>query len=322
MQKDLTKITDLSKEEILEIIDLAFQLKSTPVPLSKPLAGKVIAMIFEKPSLRTKVAFEVAATHLGATPIFLTSGQILASGNNEKGRESIPDIAKNLERYSDLIMARVYHHEAIEKIANSIEIPVINALCDKHHPTQALADIMTIVWHKGKLDNLKVSFIGDGNNVSTSLMHICAILGIDFAIASPEGFEIPTDEYKTAIKNAQKSHSTIEFHTKPEKAIQDADVVYTDTFISMGEEEQKEEKLEKFQNYQLTLNLLKNAKENAIFMHCLPAHRGEEVTDEVMDCPQSVIFDQAECRMHIAKSLLITYLTQKSCYKTQPIIKK
>ncbi len=307
MNKDLLKISDLKKEEIEKIIAQAFKFKDGQN--DQPLKGKTVAMIFEKPSLRTKVAFEVAAAKLGAIPVFLSSGQIFASGNNEKGRESIPDIAKNLERFTDLILARVYDHKTLETIATSINKPVINALCDKHHPTQALADLMAIKWHKPDQKDLKVAFIGDGNNVATSLMQICAIMGINFAIASPTNYQIETSAYQTAIKDSIKSGATIEITEDPKQAVKNADIVYTDTFISMGEEEQKQQKLQDFKNYQVTPNLFNHAKPDAIFMHCLPAHRGEEVTDEVMDSPNSVIFDQAECRMHIAKSLLSLYLS-------------
>lgn len=302
MKPSLTKITDLKPNDIKGIIDQAFYfqtLQQKNKPLPQFLKGKVVAMIFEKPSLRTKVAFEVATAKLGGIPIFLTSSQILASGSNEQGRESIPDIAKNLERYADLILARVYHHEVVQEIAKAIKKPVINALCDQHHPTQALADLMAIQWHKGKLPGLKVAFIGDGNNVATSLMQICALMGIHFAIASPKGYELP--------KVVQEE---LGFFTQdPELAVKNADVVYTDTFVSMGDEAEKNERLKIFQSYQVNTTLLKKAKKDAIFMHCLPAHRNEEVTDAVMDCPQSVIFDQAECRLHIALSLLTFYLS-------------
>lgn len=297
MKKDLTKITDLSKEEIIKIIELAFKYKNGHIPKT-PLKNKVVAMVFEKPSLRTKIAFEVATAKLGGIPVYLSSEQIFASGNNEKGRESIPDIAKNLERFADLILARVYDHNTIQKISENTQIPLINALCNKHHPTQALADLMTIVWHKKNTKKLKVAFIGDGNNVANSLMQICEIMGIHFCIASPKGYELKVTNCK----------STTELLNNPKKAAADADIIYTDTFISMGEEHLKKEKLKAFNGYQVDSKLLKLAKPDAIFMHCLPAHRGEEVSDKVMDCAQSVIFDQAECRLHIAKSLLTTYL--------------
>lgn len=306
MKKDLLKISDLTKEDIEKIIDLAFQFKDGQ---NKSLNDKSIAMIFEKPSLRTKVAFEIAANKLQATPIFLSSGQIFASGNNQKGRESIPDIAKNLERFTDLILARVYNHQTLETIASSTDKPVINALCDKHHPTQALADLMAIKWHKPNQKDLKVAFIGDGNNVATSLMQICAIMGINFTIASPTAYHIDTAEYEIALKHSTKSGATIEITEDPKQAVKNADIIYTDTFISMGQEDQKQQKLKDFQNYQVNLNLFNHAKSDALFMHCLPAHRGEEVTDQVMDHPNSIIFDQAECRMHIAKSLLSLYLS-------------
>ena len=307
MKKDLTKISDLNQKEILEIVGMAFRYKNGEI--SEPvLKGKVVAMVFEKPSLRTKVAFEVATAKLGGIPVYLTSGQIMASGNNEKGRESIPDIAKNLERFADLILARVYSHGTIQAIAGAVKIPLINALCDKHHPTQALADLMAIIWHKKDYKKLKVAFVGDGNNVATSLMQICALVGMDFSIASPKGYEISQDAYEEIYEQKLANDVVIEFCENPAEALENADVVYTDTFISMGEEDLKDSKMKAFAGYQVNKKLLSFAKPDAIFMHCLPAHRGEEVTDEVMDSPQSVIFDQAECRMHIAKALLTFYL--------------
>lgn len=303
MLKHLTKITDLTPQEIKKIIDQAFIFKANSdngVFCENKLNGKTIAMVFEKPSLRTKVAFEVATNYLGGNSVFLTSNQILASGNNEQGRESIPDIAKNLERFADLIVVRTYSHESIMEISENINKPVINALCDQHHPTQALADLMAIIWHKKKYEDLKVAFVGDGNNVATSLMQICCLMGIKFSIASPKGYEIPLKE--------QKCSKNVSFLEDPQEAVKNADVVYTDTFISMGREKEKKSRLQAFQGYQVNKLLLNKAKSDAIFMHCLPAHRGEEVTDEVMDCKKSVVFDQAECRLHIAKSLLYFYL--------------
>jgi ornithine carbamoyltransferase len=307
MKKDLTKISDLNPKEILEIIEMAFRYKNGELD-DQVLKGKVVAMVFEKPSLRTKVAFEVATAKLGGIPVYLTSGQIMASGNNEKGRESIPDISKNLERFADLILARVYSHSTIQAIAGAVKIPLINALCDKHHPTQALADLMAIIWHKKNYKKLKVAFVGDGNNVATSLMQICALVGMDFSIASPKGYEISQEAYEEIYEQKLANDVVIEFCENPAEALENADVVYTDTFISMGEEDLKSSKMKAFAGYQVNKKLLSFAKPDAIFMHCLPAHRGEEVTDEVMDSPQSVIFDQAECRMHIAKALLTNYL--------------
>lgn len=310
--KSLTQIFDLTKEEIQELVQQAFIFKeklAAGVYKENALNGRSVAMIFEKPSLRTKVAFEVATAQLGGIPIFLSSGQIFASGGNEQGRESIPDIARNLERFTDLILARVFQHETIEILAQSISKPVINALSDKHHPTQALADLMAIMWHKPEWQKCKVAFVGDGNNVATSLMQICVMLGMNFSIASPTGYEIPEDEKVKAKVVASQTGSTLQFLRDPREALEQADVVYTDTFVSMGQEAETEKRLKDFTGYQVTMQLLKTAKPDAIFMHCLPAHRGCEVTDEVMDCPQSIIFDQAECRLHIAKSLLSYFLT-------------
>ena len=314
--KHLTKVADLSLSEVEDILDTAIRfrdLHARGIRRENILDGRVVAMVFEKPSLRTKVAFEVAAAYLGAVPVFLSSSQILASGQNEKGRESIPDIGRNLERFCDLIIARVYSHETIRQLASVVRCPVINALCDKHHPTQALADLMAIKLHKGLSKDLKVSFLGDGNNVATSLMQICALTGLNFSIASPEGYEIPATEQEVG-RALSKTHGTkLEFLNSPAEALRGADVVYTDTFVSMGQENERLSRAEAFSEYQVNINLMKKAKPDAVFMHCLPAHRGEEVTDEVMDSPQSIVFDEAECRLHIAKALLLKLLSpQKS----------
>lgn len=306
--KSLTKITDLTIGDVSSILQEANRMRiahNQGIRREDFLQGRVVAMVFEKPSLRTKVAFEVATHYLGGVPIFLSSEQILSSGGNQRGRESIPDIARNLERFVDLIVARVYQHVVIDQIAEYSHVPVINALCDSHHPTQALADLMALqIRVKKPLPKIKVSFVGDGNNVANSLMQVCALLGIGFAIASPRGFELPESEVKYAQELANKSGSKILLCQEPKEAVKNADVVYADTFTSMGQEAQREERLEIFKNYQVTKSLMEYANPEAVFMHCLPAHRGEEVTDEVMDSPNSIVFDQAECRLHIAKALL------------------
>lgn len=309
--KNLLSVQDLSPERATALLDTAFSLKATwdqGGRSSRTLGGKVVAMIFEKPSLRTKVAFEVAASSLGGTPVFLSSSMILASGGNEHGRESVPDIARNLERFGDLIIARVYHHSTVQEIARSVRIPVINALCDSHHPTQALADAMAIIWKRGSLKGQTISFVGDGNNVAISLMEICSLFGAHFRIASPTGFEIDPTLRTFALVNSERNGGSIVFSNDPEEVVANADVVYTDTFISMGQESEKSLRLEAFKGYQVNEALFKKAKADALFMHCLPAHRGEEVTDHVMDCSQSIVFDQAECRLHIARALLFTML--------------
>jgi len=311
--RDLTKITDLNQSEVAAVIERAMSFRNAHqrgVRREQILNGHVVAMIFEKPSLRTKVAFEVATTYLGGTPVFLSSSQILASGNNQRGRESVPDIARNLERFADLIIARVYSHEVIAEMAESIQIPVVNALCDRHHPTQALADLMTLkLFVTRPPQDTVVCFVGDGNNVATSLMQVCAMNGYNFRIASPKGYELPRGEVQTAKVLARRHGTEVSALNDPIAAVKGAHVVYADTFTSMGQEGEKEKRDAAFAPYQVNAALMKAASKGALFMHCLPAHRGEEVTDDVMDAPYSVVFDQAECRLHVAKALLSLFLT-------------
>jgi ornithine carbamoyltransferase len=323
MKRDLRRISDLGREQIEGLLARAFRfktLKGLGVRREQDLDGRVVAMIFEKPSLRTKVSFEVATSYLSGTPVFLTSEQILASGGNEQGRESVVDIAKNLERMADIIVARVYSHRTIEIMAESVQIPVINALCDQHHPCQALADLMAIKWHLGDRDQVNdcrdlvgktLCFIGDGNNVATSLMQAAVTVGINVTIASPPGYEVPAAEIAFAKERAAASGAAIRLESDPERAIGGADVVYTDTFVSMGQEREKVKRMSDFANYQVNAALMSRAAPSAIFLHCLPAHRGEEVTDGVMDGPQSKVFDQAECRLHVAKALLSYYASSQ-----------
>lgn len=312
MKKNLTKISDLDQHEISKIIKQAFlykEEKDQGQEHKNILKKKTIAMIFEKASLRTKASMETAAYQLGGHAIYLSSSQILASGNNQQGRESVPDIAHNLERFCEVIAARVYQHKTVQTLASSSSKPVINLLCDQHHPTQTLADLMVIYWHKKSFKNIKVCFIGDSNNVSQDLMQGCSIMGIDFSIATPKNYPVPEQVIKETLEYAKKSGAKIEVTNSPEIAIKNADFVYTDTFISMGEENQYEQKIQEFSNYQINARIIKQAKNDVKFMHCLPAHRGEEVTDEIMDSKQSIVFDQAECRLHIMKSLLHYYFT-------------
>lgn len=311
MIDDLTSIADLSPDSVEEILEQAFAFKrryDEGARLETCLAGKVVALIFEKPSLRTKVAFEIAAHSLGGQAVYLSSEQILASGGNLQGRESIPDVARNLERFCDLIVARVYHHKTIQELARSIKKPVINALCDHHHPTQALADLMAIKWHRGTLKGLTVSYVGDGNNVATSLSQIAVMMGMKVRVASPRGYEISKEEIEFSVELGKKTGGAIELFSDPINAVKSADIVYTDTFVSMGQEKEREKREKTFERFRVTPDLMKNAKKDALFMHCLPAHRGEEVSAEVIDGPQSVVFDQAECRLHIAKALLTLFL--------------
>lgn len=310
MNNCLSKIEDIDKDLLGRLLDKAFFYKKKfdlGVRKENILDGKMVAMIFEKASLRTKVAFEIATEYLGGTAIYLSSQQILASGSNVQGRESVPDITRNLERFSDLILARVYRHETIREIMQHTNKPVVNALCDRHHPTQALADVMVLQWHKKRLDGLKVAYVGDGNNVATSLMQICALAGMQFVYAAPAGYRIDEAEVKVAQKLGGRD-DVVEYLEDPFQAVKGADAVYTDTFVSMGQESERDAKLKVFAGYQVNEELFAAADQDALFMHCLPAHRGEEVTSAVMDHERSIIFDQAECRMHVAKAILTNYL--------------
>lgn len=308
MFKHLTKITDLSKNEILQIFkdakDLHCQYLNTGqnTPYFK---NKSIAMIFEKPSLRTRMSFEVAATHLGGNAIYLTSSDILASGPNIKSRESIPDIAKNLENFTDIILARTFSHETIISLAENSHIPVINALCDLHHPTQTLADLYTIFDNfNGFPEDLKIAFVGDGCNTANSLMLGCDILNIKISIATPEGYEIP----ETILKLA-KNHS-FKITNSPKETVKNADIIYTDTWVSMGLEHEFQQRLKIFKPYQINKKLLSYAKPTVKIMHCLPAHREEEITAEVIDGPNSLVFAQSAAKLLIAKALLKFFITQ------------
>jgi ornithine carbamoyltransferase len=309
MPKHLTKMSDLSMPELSSIVARArdFQTRAKEgVRTENMLQGRVVAMVFEKPSLRTKVSFEVATMYLGGNPVFLSSDQIFASGGNQRGRESLPDIARNLERFCDLIVARVFSHATIETLASISKVPVVNALCDMHHPCQAIADVMTMERRFGDVlyRPLRVAYIGDGNNVATSLLQACAMRGHHVSIATPPGYEVPAQQCEVARRLCRDTNQELSFLRSPEEAVRMADVVYTDTFISMGQEEETAQRLKDFAGYQVNSNLMSKAPPTAVFMHCLPAHRGEEVTDEVMDSVQSIVFDQAECRLHVAKAVL------------------
>ena len=306
--KGITKISDLSVKELNSIIEMADRFRvgrSQGISEDLPLAGRFVALVFEKPSLRTKVSFEVATVALGGHPIFLSSEQIFASGGNQAGRESVPDIGRNIERFCDVIIARVFRHETIALLSAAVKVPVINALCDQHHPCQAIADVVTMEQFSARRGRgLKVSYIGDGNNVATSLVQACVMRGHSVAVASPAGYEVPIREQEVTHSLRVNKEQSIEFVREPSAVIEDADIVYTDTFISMGQEDQRAARLESFKGYQVNKDLMGKAPGHVKFMHCLPAHRGEEVTDEVIDSAQSIVFDQAESRLHVAKAVL------------------
>jgi len=302
MKRDLVSILDV-KDDLLEIIKLGMEIKKNPKKYSEALKGKSLAMIFEKPSTRTRTSFEVGMTQLGGHALYMSPRDL------QMGRgETIEDTAKVLSRFVDGIIYRAFDHKMVINLAQNATVPVINALDDVEHPAQIIADLMTILEKKGKLKGLKVSFIGDGNNVANSLMLGCAIVSADFYIASPKGYEIK-DEYVTLARKIANGKSKIVVTNDPVEAAKDADVIYTDVWVSMGEEAEKEKKEKAFRDYQINANLVKNAKKDYIFMHCLPAHRGLEVTSEVIDGPNSVVFDEAENRLHAQKALMIKLMS-------------
>jgi ornithine carbamoyltransferase len=307
MKKDFLAIADYSPEEIQNLIDLAVTLKkeyfaSGNIPLLK---NKVLAMIFSKPSLRTRISFDMAMRQLGGDALFISPDEI---GLGK--RESIADVARVLSGYVSSIMARVFEHQQVIELAKWADIPVINGLSDYNHPCQAMADILTIHEHFNSLKGLKVTFLGDGNNVAVSLMHACSKLGMDFCIASPEGYDIVPHAITQAKEFCKLSGSNLHFLRDPNEAVKDCDVVYADTWTSMGQEAETKKRELVFPPYQVNARIMGYAKPSAIFMHCLPAHRGQEVTDQVADGPQSVIFQQAHNRLHAQKAILVKLLKE------------
>jgi ornithine carbamoyltransferase len=302
-KKDFLNTQDFSEKTLYKLLSLGMEIKKHKKKYQNSLKRKKLGMIFEKPSTRTRVSFETGMYELGGISIFLSSRDI------QLGRgETIEDTAKVLSRYLDGIMIRTYSQKDVELMAREASIPVINGLTDLLHPCQAMADFMTILEKKKTLKGLKLCFIGDGNNVAHSLALLASKFGMDFYIATPKGYEMDPQITSQVFENSRTSNSTIVITNDPEKAIKDADIVYTDVWISMGQEEEKEKKMKDFKNYQINKSLVKLAKKDYIFMHCLPAHRGEEVTTEVIDGENSVVFDQAENRLHIQKAILYSLL--------------
>lgn len=296
--KDLLTLAELTPKEFIQLIDYSIILKKELKNGNKPLLkNKTLTMIFQKPSTRTRVSFETGMYQLGGHAINLSSHDMQLSRG-----ESIEDTAKTLSRYTDCIMARVYDHSLLEKLSESSSIPVINGLSDSFHPCQILADFMTIKEKKGKFKGLKIAWIGDGNNVCNSLIYGCALSDVKLSIATPKGFEPD----KTVVKESKK-FIDIDLTTDPLKAIKNADVVVTDTYASIHNNDQK--RIKKFlPKYQINQTLMSNAKNDAIFMHCLPAKRENEVTSSVIDGPQSVVWDEAENRLHTQKALLVSII--------------
>lgn len=297
-KRDLLSIADLAPEQIQGLLSRALEMKRGAQ--SQCLAGKNVAMLFEKPSLRTRVSFDVAVHDMGGHAIYLGHDEV-GLGN----REGVSDVGRVLSRYVDAIVARTFSHQTLLDLASYATIPVVNALSDAEHPCQALGDLLTIQEHiGGRLDGLTIAFIGDGNNVAASLALGAAAVGVSFAIASPPGYELPEHVAKQAQELARKSGATIRQVHDPKEAARHADVVYTDVWVSMGQEAQGDQRRRDFQGYQVTPELMALAKPGALFMHPLPAHHGEEVAQGMLEHPQSVVFDQAENRLHIQKAVL------------------
>jgi ornithine carbamoyltransferase len=303
--RDLVSIADLNRDQVQCIFERAVTLKKEwKAGGNRPiLAGKTLAMIFEKPSLRTRYTFEAGMTHLGGHGIYLGPNDIKLGV-----RESVPDVAQNLSRWADLIMARTFAHSTVTGLAEFASIPVINGLSDLEHPCQALADLLTVWEHKGRFEGLKFTFVGDGNNVCHSLMLLCATLGVDFWVACPSGYTPLKTVEEQARTLAQRSGVDIHIVQDPVEGVRDADVIYTDVWASMGQEEEAAARKKVFQPYQVNAALVAHGRPDVIVEHCLPAHRGEEITDEVIDGPRSVVLDEAENRLHAQKALIVELL--------------
>lgn len=302
MKKDLLSIADLTRTDIEGLIKQAHRMKKEG--MTHHLSGRTLALLFEKPSLRTRVSFEMAMHQLGGHSIYL-SPQEVGVGK----RESAADVARVLSRYVDGIAARTFSHDTVRSLAGYCSVPVINALSDLEHPCQALADLLTIYEKKGKLRGLALAFIGDGNNVANSLLLAAALVGINFDFASPPGYEISREILSKAQKSAGLTGSRIQLTDDPRKAAEGADVIYTDVWVSMGQEEEAKKRDRAFTGYQVHGKLLSLAKKDVLFMHPLPAHHGEEISVGLLEDPRSVVFDQAENRLHLQKTLLVRLLS-------------
>jgi len=301
--KNLVSTRDLSPAEVRSILDLAAVVKARPSDFRRTLEGKQLVMFFEKPSLRTRLTLEAGMASLGGTAFFMDQ-----TGGRIDARESLWDIAHNVSRWVDAIVLRTFAHSTVEDMASYASIPVINALSDLEHPCQALADFSVLQERFGNLKNVTVAYVGDGNNVAHSLLLTGAMLGSHVRVATPAGYEPNAEIVQAAEEIARETGAKVEILRDPQAAVSGADAVYTDAWASMGQEDEAEARIPIFQPYQVNDSLMAKASPHAVFMHCLPAHRGQEVTDAVMDSPQSVIFDQAEGRLHVQKAILMLLL--------------
>jgi ornithine carbamoyltransferase len=302
-KKDFLSITDLSVEEIGDILDLGKAVKKDKTKYADALKGKSIGLIFQKPSNRTRVSFEIGMVQLGGYAIYLGPSEI-----GMGGRESVKDVAKVLSRYLDGLVARTYKHEDVENLAKYATVPVVNGLSDFSHPCQALSDIFTIKEKFGTFKGITLSYVGDANNVLNSLMCAAAKVGLNIKVATPKSYEPLKKAVDTAKNCAGESGSLIEFTHDPKVAAKGADIIYTDVWVSMGQEKEANKRMKDFKGFQINDNLMKITNKNCLIMHCLPAHRGDEITDSVIDSKNSVVYDQAENRMHIQKVILLKLL--------------
>ncbi|MGN1401493.1 MAG: ornithine carbamoyltransferase [Bacillus sp. (in: firmicutes)] len=300
-KKDFLTLSGISEKQLIELLDLAEEIKQKTS--YKPLSGKTLAMIFEKSSTRTRVSFEVGMLQLGGHGLFL-SGKELQLGRGE----TIGDTAKVLSQYVDGIMIRTFGHEKVEELARFADVPVINGLTDAYHPCQALADLLTIRELKGHLKGLKMAYIGDGNNVAHSLMHACAIVGMDLSIGCPVGYGPNAEVIEETKKMVKQSGSEVVICHNAKEAVLNADIIYGDVWTSMGQEQENQIRLIDFEGFQINKELLESANKDYLFMHCLPAHRGEEVVADIIDGSHSVVFQQAGNRLHAQKALLVDLL--------------
>ena len=307
MEKDFLSIHDLSLYEFSQMLDLTADMKKRPEKHYRDLEHKILAMIFQKPSLRTRMTFEAGMLQLGGEAIYLAPSDIQMGS-----REGAYDIGKNLERWVDGIMIRTFGHQIAVDLAQSTRIPVINALTDLSHPCQGMADFFTLREHKGGLAGLKLAYLGDGNNVCHSLLLAAARAGTKMAVGTPAGYEPNPKMVQMAREDGKETGFEVKLTDDPAEAASGADAVYTDVWASMGQESEKEKRAAIFAPYQINARLMAHAKKDAVFMHCLPAHRGDEVTDEVIDSPNSIVYDQAENRLHIQKVILTLLLGKKS----------
>jgi ornithine carbamoyltransferase len=311
--EDFVSLRDFAPEELRRLLERAWDIKAQPDVYSNALKGQSLAMIFEKPSLRTRVTFDVGMHQLGGFPIYLSPEEIRL-----RRRESVHDVAKNLERMVQGIMIRTFAHEIVEQMAEYADIPVINGLSDFSHPCQAMADYMTILEIKGRFAGLRIAFVGDGNNVAHSLMFAGAQFGADVRIATPPGCEPKRDAIRWSQKRSAETGGSCHVTNDPVEAVCGADVIYSDVWTGMGQEQDAAKRASLFRPFQVNMALFANAKQDAIFMHCLPAHRGEEVTDEIIDAPHSVVFQQAENRLYVQKAILLELMSEQPVQWVSP----